>query len=218
MTNQRIVFGSIVSPFVRKVWISLRLKHLDFEIKEMAPFFEAHKEALLKLNPLGKIPIYQEDNFTLADSSVICAYLEKKYPAPALYPSKPKDYAQCLWYEEYADTVLIPTVNTIFFNKVLARKFNRTPDEAAIKIASEENLPEIFNYLEQQINNKQYLIGSALSLADISIVVAFLNLELAGISIDKTRWEALSIYVGQTAQEPVISEAFTQARERLTKK
>ncbi|WP_131783190.1 glutathione S-transferase family protein [Legionella gresilensis] len=218
MTNQRIVYGSIVSPFVRKVWISLRLKHLDFEIKEMAPFFEAHKEALLKLNPLGKIPVYQEDNFTLADSSVICAYLEKQYPTPALYPSEPKDYAQCLWFEEYADTVLIPTVNTIFFNKILARKFNRIPDEAAIKIASEEKIPEIFNYLEQQINNKQYLIGSTLSLADISTVVAFLNLELAGLPIDNTRWDALSTYVNQIVQEPVIQESFTKAQERLTKK
>ncbi|MGQ3889941.1 glutathione S-transferase family protein [Legionella sp. CNM-1927-20] len=218
MDKQRILYGSIVSPFVRKVWIALRLKNLDFEIKEMTPFFDAHKEVLLKLNPLGKIPVYQEDNFILADSSVICAYLEKGYPSPALYPIEPKVYAQCLWYEEYADTVLIPTVNTIFFNKILARKFNRIPDEEAVKIASEEKLPEIFHYLEQQINHKQYLIGNTLSLADISMTVAFLNLELAGLSINNTRWEALSAYINEIVQNPVIKEAFTQARERLTRK
>lgn len=215
MNKHRLLYGSIVSPFVRKVWIALQLKNLAFEIKEMIPFLPHHKEILLKMNPLGKVPIYQEDDFLLTDSSVICAYLEKKYPSPALYPSEPQNYARCLWYEEYADTVLIPMVITIFFNKLLAIKFNQTPDDRAVKNALEVKLPEIFDYLNQQINNKRYLVDDTLSLADISIASSFLNLELAGYSIDNTRWQALGNYITEIIKEPSIKEAFAQARERL---
>lgn len=217
MNKQRILYGSVVSPFVRKVWLVLRLKNLVFEVQEMIPFLADHKEALLKMSPLGKVPIYREDDLTLTDSSVICAYLEKKYPKSPAYPSDPKDYAQCLWYEEYADTVLIPTILTIFFNKLLATKFNRTPDEEAVQNALGVKLPEIFNYLEQQINNKRYLVGNALSLADISITVSFLNLELTGYLIDNTRWGALSSYVNEITQEPFIKEAVIQVREKFSK-
>lgn len=218
MNKQRILYGSVVSPLVRKVWLVLRLKNLVFEMKEMIPFLDDHKEALLKMSPLGKVPVYRENDLILADSSVICAYLEKKYPSKAVYPSKPQDYAQCLWYEEYADTVLIPTIITIFFNKLLAVKFKQTPDEEAVHNALEVKLPEIFNYLEQQVNDKRYLVGNAFSLADISITAPFLNLELAGYSIDHTRWIALKSYIDEITKKSFIKEAILQTKERLAKK
>jgi glutathione S-transferase len=215
MNTQRILYGSVVSPFVRKVWIVLRLKNLVFEINAMIPFFDDHKEALLKMSPLGKVPIYRENGLIIADSSVICAYLEKKHPPTPVYPSEPHDYAQCLWYEEYADTVLIPTILNVFFNKVLAAKFGQRPDEEAVQHALEIRLPEIFNYLEQHVNNKQYLVGNAFSLADISITAPFINLELAGHAIDCARWPALKHYVDAVSKESFVKEAIIQVRERI---
>ena len=41
-----------------------------------------------------------------ADSSVICAYLERIHPMPALYPMDPVEYAKALWFEEYGDSEL----------------------------------------------------------------------------------------------------------------
>ena len=84
--------------------------------------------------------------------------------------------------------------------------------------ALEVKLPEIFNYLEQQINNRHYLVGDALSLADISITVPFLNLELAGYSIDNTRWSGLRCYVDEITKKPFIKEALIQVRKRLSEK
>jgi glutathione S-transferase len=51
-----------------------------------------------KLSPLGRIPAFQDDKTTLADSSVICAYVERTNPQPALYPTDAVAYAQALWF------------------------------------------------------------------------------------------------------------------------
>jgi glutathione S-transferase len=77
----------------------------------------------------------------LSDSSVICAYLEKKYPVSLIYPTSAENYANCLWYEEYADFQLIPTILTVAFNILLAAKLNLVPDMDAVKCALENKLP-----------------------------------------------------------------------------
>ena len=63
---------------------------------------------------MGKVPVIRDSamgsDATLPDSSVICAYLEKKQPNPALYPGEPFSLARALWYEEYADTALAETI------------------------------------------------------------------------------------------------------------
>ena len=41
--------------------------------------------------------------FVLTDSSVICQYLEDKYPTPSLYPADIVKRAQARWLEEFAD-------------------------------------------------------------------------------------------------------------------
>ncbi|WP_419419945.1 glutathione S-transferase family protein [Legionella sp. D16C41] len=211
--SKRILYGSIVSPYVRKVLAVLQFKHLAFELKELIPFLKEHKETLLTLSPLGKIPLYQEKDLILADSSVICAFLEKKYPEHTIYPINPEDYAHCLWYEEYADTVLMPTILIIFFNQILAEKFKYEPNKTAVKEALEK-LPQIFTYLEQQISNKDYLVANILSMADISIVVAFLNLELTGFSLN-THWQTLSRYITNISRQDLIQNSFIEARARL---
>jgi glutathione S-transferase len=105
--------GVSASPYVRKVQAVLNTKGIDFTINPIIPFGD--KSALLALNPLGKIPVYQDDNVTLGDSSVICAYLEKNHPDISLYPIDATEYANAVWLEKYADTHLTPSLGTVFF-------------------------------------------------------------------------------------------------------
>ncbi|MBL4631710.1 MAG: glutathione S-transferase N-terminal domain-containing protein, partial [Paraglaciecola sp.] len=94
--------GVSASPYVRKVAAVLNTKNIEFTVNSIIPFGD--KSELLALNPLGKIPVYQDDNVTLADSSVICAYLEKNHANTPIYPADATEYANALWLEKYADT------------------------------------------------------------------------------------------------------------------
>ena len=97
----RIVHGANASPFVRKVRVALAEKGLAYELKPIFPFNVSAEYK--KISPLGKIPAYEEDGKTLADSSVICAYLERAHPEPALYPSDPYEYGRArLWWTYFA--------------------------------------------------------------------------------------------------------------------
>lgn len=214
-TTSRILYGSIVSPYVRKVAIVLDLKNISYNIEVMIPFLEKDKQKLLQMNPLGKVPVYQDGNLMLSDSSVICAYLEKKYSASSIYPTTAENYAKCLWYEEYADSQLIPTILTVAFNILFAAKFNLVPDMDAVKCALEDKLPQIFTYLDREIGNKKYLVDDCFSLADISVVVPFLNFEIAGHRVDPQKWNNLSRYLNQISNEPVIAKANMLTRERF---
>ncbi|KTC87074.1 glutathione S-transferase family protein [Legionella brunensis] len=215
MAITNMLHGSVISPFVRKVVVVLNRKDIAYQVEEVTPFIPAHREKLLKLNPLGKIPIFQEDNFVIADSSVICAYLEKKYPVAPIYPVSPQGFAQCLWYEEYADTQLIPAIITVFFHLVLAPLLRRKPNLNAVKLALEQQLPPIFAFLDQEVADKNYLIDGCFSLADISIATAFLNFEFAGQTIDASRWGNLIRYLTTIYKEKSVEEAFTQAKARF---
>jgi glutathione S-transferase len=41
-------------------------------------------------NPLGKVPVLEEDGFFLPESAVIMEYLEERFPQPALLPDDPR--------------------------------------------------------------------------------------------------------------------------------
>lgn len=66
--------------------------------------------AWAELSPLGKIPVPLTGELDLVDSSVICQYLERVHPTPALYPSEPAAFARALWLEELVDGGLAPHV------------------------------------------------------------------------------------------------------------
>src|SRR5512139_3184727 len=101
MARVRIV-GSYLSPYVRKVLACLHLKGIDYEIDPIVPYFG--NDRFSELSPLRRVPVLVDDMVTLADSSVICQYLEDRYPQPALYPTDVAERARARWLEEYADS------------------------------------------------------------------------------------------------------------------
>src|SRR6185312_3213344 len=114
------LYGAPASPFVRKVMVALAEKGIAYDRDPVLPAIAppSMKRVTRDVSPLGRIPAYRDGDFTIADSSVILAYLEKAKPSPALYPSATREYARALWFEEYGDGGLAPIIGTkIFFEK-----------------------------------------------------------------------------------------------------
>ena len=194
-----IVHGGVPSPFVKKVCAFLAEKGVACELRPRAPF---PKDAeLLALSPLGKIPIYQDGDFTLADSSAICAYVERVHPKPALYPTDAKAYGRALFVEEFADTKLNEALGGIFFQRVLRPNFfKQEPDEAAIAKALAEQIPPVLDWIESQVASG--VLGGTLSIADIAVCAQLANFRLAGEKIDGARWPKLAAFAERTLARP----------------
>ncbi len=79
-----IIYGSSISPFVRKVLVALNEKGIRYEHRPVAP--QAEDADFRAASPMGKIPAIDHDGFRLADSSAILDYIEHLSPQPALIP------------------------------------------------------------------------------------------------------------------------------------
>jgi glutathione S-transferase len=195
------IVGTPVSPFVRKVLVFLRLKNVPFEIDPLIPFFASDEYA--RLNPLRRIPLLIDDDVTLADSSVICQYLEDRYPQPALYPQDIASRARARWLEEYSDTHMRDVILVNLFFEIATKPFiwGVEPDAAVVSRARDEQLPKILDYLEAQMPEDGFLCGD-FSIADIAIAAPFRNLRWSRIQVDAERWPRTARFIERAFAHP----------------
>ncbi len=201
--------GASLSPFVRKVRVALAEKGIEYELNPVSPFHPP--EGFRKISPLGKIPVFQDGEFTVPDSSVICLYLERKYPEPPLYPREARAYARALWYEEYSDTQLMSAAAPIFFNRVIKAKILKQPiDEERVQQQLTQALPDVFTYLEQKIAGQEFLADGMFSIADCAVVSHLQGLRHAGVAVAADRWPHLAEYAEQHGARPAFQSCFEE--------
>jgi len=217
-----ILYGAPLSPFVRKVAVAMEEKNIAYEWNPVRP--HDRLEEFGRISPLGKIPAYKDDLVALADSSVICFYLEKTHPEKSLYPADTLELVRALWFEEYFDGGMITPMSTVYFQKWMNPLLGKPMDEALVKEAIEITLPPMFDYLESQLKPNRWMVGEHFSIADISLAVGFMNLHLAGYPLDKMRYPKLAGYVERALERPSFKkcEAFMQVfirkmKEKLSK-
>jgi glutathione S-transferase len=181
------IVGSYLSPYVRKVLACLHLKELPYEIDPIVPFMG--DERFTRLSPLRRVPVLVDDRVTLCDSSVICQYLEDRYPTPAIYPADVADRARARWLEEYADSRMGDVfIWGLFNHAVIAPAVWGTPrDRAAIERVVSEDIPPVLDYLESQLPRNGFLFGTV-GIADIAVAVFLRNAAFARYAVDPERW------------------------------
>ncbi|WP_156255600.1 glutathione S-transferase family protein [Sandarakinorhabdus oryzae] len=114
-----LVVGNYLSPYVRKVLVCLTMKGVPYTIDPITPFFG--NDAFAAVSPLRRIPVLIDDELTLCDSTVICEYLDERYPGPALLPTNRADRAQARWLEEFADSRMGDVIIWRLFNQLVTR-------------------------------------------------------------------------------------------------
>jgi glutathione S-transferase len=194
------IIGSYLSPYVRKVLACLDIKGLSYEIDPIVPFMG--DDRFTRLSPLRRVPVLLDDRVTVADSSVICQYLEDRYPAPALYPADVADRARARWLEEYADSRMGDVfIWGLFDHAVIAPAVWGTPrDHAAIDRIVQEEIPPVLDYLESQLPPTEFLFG-AMGIADISIAVFLRNAAFARYAVDRERWPLTARFADRALAE-----------------
>ncbi|MBW2279175.1 MAG: glutathione S-transferase family protein [Deltaproteobacteria bacterium] len=188
-----VVHGVNLSPFVRKVRVALTEKGIAYELKPVLPASDEFEP----MNPLKKIPVYEEDGFAVPGSSVIIAYLERRQPNPPLHPRDDRQFAQALFLEEYADTKLTDaTLPFVVENVIKPKLLGGAPDLAALDTARAAQGP-VFDYLESRLGTHTWagIIGGRFSVADIAIGCPFVSLQQGGGVLDAARWPKLARYI-----------------------
>ena len=161
------LFHSPLSPFCRKVRLSLAEKKLDVELVEER-YWERDGE-FLRRNPAAKVPVLKMDGLMMAESSAICEYIEEKHPTPSLMPKGATERFEVRrmvsWFDdkfhhEVTSKLLYERVN----KKVMAQGY---PASSNVK-AGARNIKYHIDYMGWILDQRRWLAGDVMTLADFA--------------------------------------------------
>src|SRR5512147_2293016 len=162
----RVLYHQSLSPFCRKVRITLAEKKLEFEAR-LEPVWERRAE-FLALNPAGDVPVLVEsDGAVLADSQAIVEYLDESTPAPPLLGGTPLERAEVRRLVAWFDVKFNAEVTeNLVGEKVMSRLLRRGhPNSAAIR-AGHANIRYHLEYVAFLMERRNWLAGDRLTLPD----------------------------------------------------
>lgn len=159
------LIGSLTSPYVRKVRVVLAEKKLDYQFELEDPW---GSDALLKLNPLGKVPcLVLEGREAVFDSRVIVEYLDTRSPVSRLIPEASRARTEVRTWEALADGVLDAAV--------LARLELTWPGRGPKQRSSAwvdrqmSRIVAALGAMSNALKEQPWCSGNHLSLADIAV-------------------------------------------------
>jgi glutathione S-transferase len=179
-----ILYDAPRCPYCARVRILLAEKQTSYETVEID--LQDRPTWLYEKNPIGKVPVLEEDRFVLPESRVIMEYLEERYQEPPLFPSNAAERALVrLWFERFDG---------------FARPYYRVVFQGETAEALQSELAK----LDAALTWRPYLAGSQFSHADIAYVPWIIRAELRA-GVDLSRYENLRRWLGRLAERPSIA-------------
>lgn len=157
------VYGSIASPYVARVVMFADLKGIDLPM-EPAPGGMGSDE-YKAINPTGKIPALEIEGphgkQCIAESTVICDYLEAAHPEPALIPADPLEQAQTRMIARMTDLYVAP-------HNTPLNRMGPNRDEALIEQQA-ALFAQGFHYIESFMGPGPFVVGATPTLGDCAL-------------------------------------------------
>jgi glutathione S-transferase len=189
------LFDDVFSPYARKVRIALYEKGIPFE-RVRALHGDCNRTDFIDINPRAEVPALIDGSLSLYDSTVICEYLEDRYPEPSLYPRKPELRAKCRLIEDIADTQLDAAAYA-----VTVVEFGRGESHPAMHEAARRDLERLYGELEALLGRSDFFCGEY-SVADIAVAPHVIAASFLGFAVDPARHGGLSAWLGRLSERP----------------
>jgi len=189
-----------LSPFCRKVRLSLAEKKIECELAEER-YWECSQD-FLRRNPAGKVPVLRIDGRTLSESAAICEYLEETHPDPALMPrgAEARHEVRRLvgWFDdkfhhEVTANLLYERVN----KKIMGLGF---PDSGNVK-AGARAIKYHLDYMGWLLDHRRWLAGDVMTLADFAAAAHLSALDYIS-DVDWNRSEVVRDWYAKIKSRP----------------
>lgn len=160
------IYGIARTRAFRVLWIAeelgLAYEHLPIEIGEAG----AGSPEFREINPNGRLPFIEDDDFVLFESLAITFYLAKKHADGKLYPDTLEAEARAWQWSFWAIAEVDRGVNIWSLHAV------RLPEGERDAAKREEALKVIgkpFRILDAAVAQQPYLLGDAFTIADLNV-------------------------------------------------
>lgn len=176
----RTLFHLWLHAFSRKVRIALAEKNLAFEL-QIEKVWERRTE-FLALNPAGDVPVLvEEDGTTLANSQVICEYLEEVYPEQNLLGTDPVQRAETRRLISWFDNKFNREVTENLVGEKLMKRVLKMGEPHGPSIrAGHANIHYHLDYIGFLTEKRTWLAGDNFSLADITAAAHLSSIDYIG--------------------------------------
>jgi glutathione S-transferase len=130
------------------------------------------------MNPVGRVPVIDDDGRVVWESHTILRYLAARYGAPALWSDDPGKRSEAERWMDWSQTALQPAFMDLFWG------YYRTPEEKrdwTFISGALERCRAHYKLLDGQLRQNPYLAGKAFSLGDIPAATSLYRYHMLGI-------------------------------------
>jgi glutathione S-transferase len=170
------LFHVPLSPFCRKIRLSLAEKRIEVELVEER-YWEADPD-FLRRNPAGKVPVLRLDGIMMSESAAICEYIEETRPDPSLLPNNPAQRLEVRRLVSWFDDKFHHEVTSKLLYERVNKKMMKAgyPDSKNVK-AGARAIKFHLGYMTWLLNHRRWLAGDAMTLADFAAAAHLSSLD-----------------------------------------
>ena len=172
-------------PYCARVRIVLAEKGVKYEA--VVVDLDDRPAWIYEKNPLGKVPVLEEDTFVLPESAVINEYLDERYPEPALWPADPAERA-------------LGRLLVFRFDELSKPYYALRRDEEGAR----ERLDAQLAKLNAALDARPYLSGQEFGLADVAYVPWIVRAR-DRMGVELGRFDALADWLERLAARPSVA-------------
>ncbi|XP_013870074.1 glutathione S-transferase theta-1 [Austrofundulus limnaeus] len=212
------LYLDLVSPPCRSVYLFARALGIpfDFKLVELVAG-QQHTEEFGKLTIVRKVPVLKDGSFILTESTAILTYLAQKCSASVAdhwFPAELQQRARVNEYLSWQHLNLRAHCSKVFLLKTLYPFVMGSEAPKEKMDAALEDLKQSLNLLEEKfLQDKAFIVGSKISVADVVAVVEIM--QPLGNGVDGFEGRPKLTAWRERVKKELGTKLFEQAHERL---
>ena len=183
----RLYYSPLSGNSRRAVMAVLHLQAPVELVRVDLPKGEHRQPPFLQMNPAGRVPVLEDEDFYLPESHAIMTYVADRTPGQTLYPTELRARAQVNRWMFWSAHHLTPAISMLNWEHVVKRILGLgDPDPNEVK-RGERLVTETAGLLDRHLEGREWIAGPDLTLADLSIAAPLMStvpakLPVAGFS------------------------------------